>query len=165
MDIKKLSTDNRGFTLVEVIVVLLILGILSAIALPSMSGYIDRAMDQRARTHVEYIRRAVQIALLEVDITELNEVIYNDKTFSSSYPADMKVYNLLKEYLDGELPGEYSVTISPKVDFIGGSGEKITDVETLLQKGVVIWYRENSTMAYYTYKDGQFARGKPTDTP
>lgn len=162
MDIKKLSADNRGFTLVEVIVVLLILGILSAIALPSMTGYIDRAMDQRARTHVEYIRRAVQISLLEVDIADLNEVIYNNKDFSSSYPADMKVYNLLKEYLDGELPGEYSVAISPKGDYGAGG---ITDMKTLLDKGVVIWYRENSNMPYYIYKNGQFSRGTETDTP
>jgi prepilin-type N-terminal cleavage/methylation domain-containing protein len=38
---------RRGFTLVEVIVVLVILAILAAIAIPALTGYIDKAQDKK----------------------------------------------------------------------------------------------------------------------
>lgn len=39
----KLMKNKKGFTLVEVIVVLVILAILAAIMIPSMTGWIDKA--------------------------------------------------------------------------------------------------------------------------
>ncbi|MEG0750812.1 MAG: prepilin-type N-terminal cleavage/methylation domain-containing protein [Oscillospiraceae bacterium] len=43
---KKLKSNKKGFTLVEVIVVLVILAILAAIMIPSMTGWIDKAKNQ-----------------------------------------------------------------------------------------------------------------------
>jgi type IV pilus assembly protein PilA len=44
---KKLKKNRKkGFTLVEVIVVLVILAILAAIAIPSLTGYIDKAKEK-----------------------------------------------------------------------------------------------------------------------
>lgn len=39
---KKIRLNNKGFTLVELIVVLVILGILLAIGVPSILGYMDK---------------------------------------------------------------------------------------------------------------------------
>lgn len=45
--IKKMIKNKKGFTLVEIIVVLVIMGILLAIAVPSILGYVSKANDQK----------------------------------------------------------------------------------------------------------------------
>lgn len=42
-----MKRKNKGFTLVEVIVILVILAVLAAVLIPSMSTYIDKARDKQ----------------------------------------------------------------------------------------------------------------------
>lgn len=44
---KKLRKNKKGFTLIEIIIVIAIIAILAAILIPSMSGYITAAQDQQ----------------------------------------------------------------------------------------------------------------------
>ncbi len=46
---KKARENKKGFTLVELIVVIVILGILAAILVPSFIGYVNKAKDSQAQ--------------------------------------------------------------------------------------------------------------------
>jgi type IV pilus assembly protein PilA len=56
---RRTLTDDRGFTLVEILVVVLMLGILAMIALPSFLGQRDKGQDTEAQTMV----RTAMVAL------------------------------------------------------------------------------------------------------
>lgn len=57
--------NNKGFTLVELIVVLVILAIMAAILVPALLGYIDRAKDQKYITEAKELKDAAQAAIVE----------------------------------------------------------------------------------------------------
>lgn len=56
---KKLK-DKKGFTLVELIVVLVILAILAALLIPALTGYIDRANEEKVVAEARMALMAAQ---------------------------------------------------------------------------------------------------------
>lgn len=95
--------DNvKGFTLVEIIVVLLILAILAAIAIPSMLGYVNEARNSEyiAEARTGYVAAQtvatqqaaapttpsdadIKTYLENIDIKEINKYIGNDTKVKS----------------------------------------------------------------------------------
>ena len=57
--------NKKGFTLVELIVVLVILAILAALLIPALTGYIDKAREERLTSEARMVLMAAQTTVSE----------------------------------------------------------------------------------------------------
>jgi type IV pilus assembly protein PilA len=60
---KELKKSKKGFTLIELVVVIAILGILAAILIPVISGFIQRANDSAAQANARGLYNAASMTL------------------------------------------------------------------------------------------------------
>jgi prepilin-type N-terminal cleavage/methylation domain-containing protein len=72
MEKKKLNKRNKGFTLVELVVVIAILGILAMIAVPRLLGFQDRAKAQADNQTAAQVKNAMGLlyANSEINVSE-----------------------------------------------------------------------------------------------
>ena len=66
----KSKNRKRGFTLVEVIVVLVILAILAAIMIPALTGWIEKSKKKTVIAETRNLHQAVQAVVSEAYATE-----------------------------------------------------------------------------------------------
>lgn len=60
-----ISSNQRGFTLIEIMVVVVILGLLAAIVAPNIIGNIDKAATSRAKQDIRQIETALKLYRME----------------------------------------------------------------------------------------------------
>lgn len=66
---KQLKVNKKGFTLIEMIVVIAIIGILAAILVPSMVGYLETAKESREEANAKMVYTAAQAAVTSLEAT------------------------------------------------------------------------------------------------
>ena len=65
---KRLHRGQKGFTLMELLIVVAILGVLAAVVIPRFTGLIGRGETQAAATELEVVQTAVVATMVENDV-------------------------------------------------------------------------------------------------
>lgn len=81
-----MKTTKKGFTLIELIVVIAIIGVLAAILVPSMLGYVKKSKIQGANSTASTLAKAANSAVTDLDEEDI--VIQNGTCLGTNCSED-----------------------------------------------------------------------------
>jgi len=103
--------QRKGFTLIELIVVIAILGILAAVLVPSIGNYVTKAKDNKMATEINEVKNFCKLI-----ITEMVNEGYN---FSETEEGE------INDYIINKLSSENNITVQFSAPSVDARGEDI----------------------------------------
>jgi len=97
---KKIRKSNKGFTLVELIIVIAIIAILTAVAAPQYLKYVDKSRWAQDQDNAQILLTAVQVAIADPDVTVTEtSVVFNKNGINVTPAAVEGTVDTLAEHL------------------------------------------------------------------
>ncbi|MCR4649230.1 MAG: prepilin-type N-terminal cleavage/methylation domain-containing protein [Lachnospiraceae bacterium] len=166
--------QNKGFTLVELIVVLVILAILAAILIPALLGYIDRAREKQDILDARNLLMAAQAELVQVYGTQGDKLVWDKPIIASGNnivtddngDVDVTTTDFAKRVLTtadrtgDNAPYIFMIAVGSNHNKYSDAEDKLLPLHDKYTVYYAVYMKEKDSVPYYYY-DGAWTKANP----
>lgn len=140
--------NQKGFTLVELIVVLVILAILAAMLVPALTGYIDKANEEKV---IATTRQVVMAAQTEVSETYASKTLTNNATITIAGKVITNADSASTAFTTPEVDGKEIVKLAEVATL--DASDNLTGLKNSISE-IVITYTDKGHVSKVVVKQG-----------